>query len=477
MDNESSANTIVSRQNPPSKNHLKPLSVYSRRVMCDQQKGPRSPVEPPDPFVNFKIKIVNDSGRKRKLGHSGTINDYNSPLKKQCSSNALSPDLGCFMDYSSSLTRNNSLSPFAAPYPVLKEETADRSVTKETVSSRLDLEHVQCGCSKEEVEKTEKIVKNMSSVFDNDINEILCLNPPKLELVKPNIKEEKPDAGPVEDDRGYLSSVLHSEECKTEDPPEQLGHEQASTGAPHFSFLIKDSSETVTGPLLGPVKCDGSFLEGEDEVFNIGQPIFESSICQPSAEAEQKSGLSEALRTVNVSQTYNSGDYTVDTLYETTLPLQVQVKSKVVVPGQSEGISKPATSTQSEQKTSSADKKRDKAVKRGRGHRPKILDNSMEWEHHKRQYIFSVKSHMTENPGRAQGPMTELLDLMTHVAGQTGSNGSQWQHPSDLTCRNYQKRFGNETPTMTLSEWQAQNNTHHRRFSKVPKIFERSPYP
>uniref|UniRef100_A0A096ME21 S100P-binding protein n=1 Tax=Poecilia formosa TaxID=48698 RepID=A0A096ME21_POEFO len=332
-----------SRQNPPSKNHLKPLSVYSRRVMCDQQKGPRSPVEPPDPFVNFKIKIVNDSGRKRKLGHSGTINDYNSPLKKQCSSNALSPDLGCFMDYSSSLTRNNSLSPFAAPYPVLKEETADRSVTKETVSSRLDLEHVQCGCSKEEVEKTEKIVKNMSSVFDNDINEILCLNPPKLEL--------------------------------------------------------------------------------------------------PSAEAEQKSGLSEALRTVNVSQTYNSGDYTVDTLYETTLPLQVQVKSKVVVPA-------------------------------------KILDNSMEWEHHKRQYIFSVKSHMTENPGRAQeGPMTELLDLMTHVAGQTGSNGSQWQHPSDLTCRNYQKRFGNETPTMTLSEWQAQNNTHHRRFSKVPKIFERSPYP
>lgn len=35
--------------------------------------------------------------------------------------------------------------------------------------------------------------------------------------------------------------------------------------------------------------------------------------------------------------------------------------------------------------------------------RPKILDNTMEWEHHKNQYIFSVKSHMTENPGRAQG--------------------------------------------------------------------------
>ncbi|XP_032403480.1 S100P-binding protein [Xiphophorus hellerii] len=478
MDNESNANTIFSCQNPPNTNHLKPLSVYSRMVTCDQHKGPRSPVEPSNPFVNFKIKIVNDSGKKRKLGDSGTINDYNTPCKKQCSSNALSPDLGCFMDYSSPLTRNNSLSPFAAPYPVLKEETPARRETKETVSSQLDLEHVQCGCSKEEVEKTEKIVKNMSSVFDNDVDDILCLNPPKLEMVEPTIKEEKPDAGLVEDDRGYVSSVLHSEECKTEHPPEQLGHEQASTCGPHFSFLIKDSSETVSGPLLGPVKCDGSFLEGEDEVFNIGQPIFESSVCHPSAEVEQKSGLSEALKMpVNISQTYNSGDYTVDTLYETTLPLQVQVKSKVVVPGQSEGTCKPASSTQPEQKTSSADKKRDKTVKRGRGHRPKILDNTMEWEHHKNQYIFSVKSHMTENPGRAQGPMTELLDLMTHVAGQTGSNGSQWQHPSDLTCRNYQKRFGNETPTMTLSEWQAQSNTHHKRFSKVPKIFERCPYP
>ncbi|XP_054894700.1 S100P-binding protein-like isoform X2 [Poeciliopsis prolifica] len=439
MDNESNANTIFSHQNPPNTNHLKPLSVYSRMVMSDQQKGPRSSIEPSNPFVNFKIKIVNDSGRKRKLGDSGTTNDYNSPCKKQSSSNALSPDLGCFMDYSSPLTRNNSLSPFATSYPVLKEETPAGRETKEPVSSRLDVEHVQCGCSKEEVEKTEKIVKNMSSVFDNDVDDILCLNPPKLEMVEPTIQEAKPDAGLVEDDGG---------------------------------------SETVSGPLLEPVKCDGSFLEGEDEVFNIGQPIFESSVCQPSAEVEQKSGLSEALKMpINISQTYNSGDYTLDTLYETTLPLQVQVKSKVVVPGQSEWISKPASSTQPEQKTSSADKKRDKTIKRGRGHRPKILDNSMEWEHHKRQYIFSVKSHMTENPGRAQGPMTELLDLMTHVAGQTGSNGSQWQHPSDLTCRNYQKRFGNETPTMTLSEWQAQNNTQHRRFSKIPKIFERSPYP
>ncbi|XP_047201737.1 uncharacterized protein LOC124855736 [Girardinichthys multiradiatus] len=460
MDDESKSNSIFSWPNPPTKEHLKPLSVYSRMVMCDQKDSPCLPKEPDNPFVNLKIQIMNDCGRKRKLLDDNMGDDYSSPCKKQSCSNVLSPDLGCFMDYSNSLTRNNSISPFAAPYPKLNEKTL-RSEIKEAVSSRVDLEHVHCSCSKDEV-GIEKILKNMSSVFDHDVDDIFCLNPLKQEVQKPTNEEEKLDSAVVEDDRGYVSSFhLHeNEECKTEGPHEQQGHKQASVCGQHFSFLIKDGSETVGGPLLGPVKCDGHFLEEEDEVLNIGQPIFESSICQSAAAVEQKSGTSEALREpVHISQTYNSGDFTVDSLYETTLPLEVQVKSKVVVLNQVERISKP------EWKASSADQ-----------NRLKIFDNSMEWERQKRQYIFSVRSHMNENRGGAQGLMTELLDLMTHVAGQAGSNGSQWQHPSDLTCRNYQKRFGNETPTMTLSEWQAQNQTHYRRFTKVPKIFKRSPF-
>ncbi|KAM6912330.1 S100P-binding protein [Xenentodon cancila] len=100
-----------------------------------------------------------------------------------------------------------------------------------------------------------------------------------------------------------------------------------------------------------------------------------------------------------------------------------------------------------------------------------------EWEDNKRQYVLSVTNHMTENEGTVQGLMTELLDLMSHVDKEMGSSGPQWQHPSDLTCRNYQKRFGNERPTMTLSEWQAKSSLQHKRFCKVPKIFERSPLP
>ncbi|MEQ2189418.1 hypothetical protein GOODEAATRI_025081 [Goodea atripinnis] len=297
MDDESKSNSIFSWPNPPTKEHLKPLSVYSRMVMCDQKDSPCLPKEPDNPFVNFKIQIMNDCGRKRKLLDDNMGDDYSSPCKKQSCSNVLSPDLGCFMDYSNSLTRNNSISPFAPP------------------------------CSKEEV-GIEKILKNMSSVFDHDVDDIFCLNPLKQEVQKPTNEEEKLDSAVVEDDRGYVSSFhLHeNEECKTEGPHEQQGHKQASACGQHFSFLIKDGSETVGGPLLGPVKCGGNFLEEEDEVLNIGQPIFESSICHSAAAVEQKSGTSEALREpVHISQTYNSGDFTVDSLYETTLPLEVQV--------------------------------------------------------------------------------------------------------------------------------------------------------
>lgn len=79
-----------------------------------------------------------------------------------------------------------------------------------------------------------------------------------------------------------------------------------------LSFLNKDST-SVSRSQLEPVKPVVEYLEGEEDVWIIGEPIFESSVCQPSAAEEQRSCLSSCWA------------YTVDTSYETTLPLQVQV--------------------------------------------------------------------------------------------------------------------------------------------------------
>uniref|UniRef100_A0A3B4ZRB2 S100P-binding protein n=1 Tax=Stegastes partitus TaxID=144197 RepID=A0A3B4ZRB2_9TELE len=99
-----------------------------------------------------------------------------------------------------------------------------------------------------------------------------------------------------------------------------------------------------------------------------------------------------------------------------------------------------------------------------------VLNRQVDWEYKKNQYVHSVTQHLTENPGANHGVMSELLSLMSHVADQTtGSNGTQWQHPSDLTRR--------YAPSMMLHDWKAKNSPTQKRFAKVPKIFARTPFP
>ncbi|RXN09427.1 collagen alpha-6(VI) chain-like protein [Labeo rohita] len=71
--------------------------------------------------------------------------------------------------------------------------------------------------------------------------------------------------------------------------------------------------------------------------------------------------------------------------------------------------------------------------------------------------------------------MSELHTLMNAVASyQTGRTGPHWQHPSDLTQRNYLQSHPRHQ-LVSLDEWQKRNNLSHRRFAKVPDVFHRSP--
>ncbi|XP_035529302.1 S100P-binding protein-like [Morone saxatilis] len=148
------------------------------------------------------------------------------------------------------------------------------------------------------------------------------------------------------------------------------------------------------------------------------------------------------------------------------LPLQVQVKSVIVAPRQQPSSSKPAAHPLPGLDAAKGDS-------RARSQRPVVLDREVERD--KRLYLQSVTRHLN---GAAQDVMTELLKLMSHVADQTpASYGKQWQHPSDLTRRNYQQRFQNILPKVALHEWHAKNGATHKRFARVPKIFERSQFP
>lgn len=125
--------------------------------------------------------------------------------------------------------------------------------------------------------------------------------------------------------------------------------------------------------------------------------------------------------------------------FESTLPLLVQVKSKVVVP----------------------EKKQCKLEEDF---------NEEKWESKKWAYVESVKKHMTEQ----NGVMKELHCLMNSVASMTsGKTGQHWQHPSDLSKSNY--KLPKSGPKISLEEWERKNQRSYRRFANVPDFFQRSP--
>ncbi|XP_044022803.1 uncharacterized protein LOC122861864 isoform X2 [Siniperca chuatsi] len=571
--------TIFNRLNPPKCEHLKPLSVYSRMITCDQKTSLHYPRKLCNPFINFKIEVVNNCAEKRKLDDSSLDDGYAIPAKKASSSKALSPDVGCFMDYCSPPARQDSMSPYAISKPALFNKTqVIRSEIKEIVSSQLHFEDVECGsstepgCNKWTVPhhlKCEKVLLNPAPAFDCDVDDILCLNPfgtyigeGFLDNVKScknpssNTFQNKPVLIPtvahgqelergdgreelkkelyhnvrdVEEDKGYFSmsyikdlkigkdpsqSVysqlppaasspllrigeveVPEDECHPERSSEPGCSQQAALSGQHVSFTVSDFSPIVGGPLSvnSPVEPLESDVE---EVWNIGPPMFESSICQSvtvklNAGSEQSRQVSEEVQgglrePIDECQDTPGDEATLDTSSETTLPLRVQVKSVVVAPSYHTSSSKPVAPLLPEQNTKPSkpipkENRGPQCAKCGnsaRRQRPVIFDREADWEREKRLYVHSVTRHMNENRGAGQDVMTELLNLMTHVAEQTpGTNGRQWQHPSDLTRRNYQRRFGNLMPTMALHEWQAKNCTTHKRFAKVPKIFERSQFP
>ncbi|XP_028251783.1 uncharacterized protein LOC114427766 [Parambassis ranga] len=106
-----------------------------------------------------------------------------------------------------------------------------------------------------------------------------------------------------------------------------------------------------------------------------------------------------------------------------------------------------------------------------------VAFNELELDRKKRLYVKSVIDHMNQRTGAIQGATAELHNLITHTDEDIlTSSGEQWQHPTDLTRKNYRVRSGSTTPVMTLHDWQAKNGITYRRFAQVPKIFERSSY-
>ncbi|XP_031234617.1 S100P-binding protein isoform X2 [Mastomys coucha] len=104
-----------------------------------------------------------------------------------------------------------------------------------------------------------------------------------------------------------------------------------------------------------------------------------------------------------------------------------------------------------------------------------IFDRKMfsqsDLEKQKDIYLSKVMAHI-EDPGDSnQGTLGELDALMDQVHTQN----PDWQHPSDLTTRNYARFRQRPLQRYSLSQWVDRNKRSHHRFQRLPD-FSYSPY-
>nr|XP_004665317.1 S100P-binding protein [Jaculus jaculus]XP_045005202.1 S100P-binding protein [Jaculus jaculus]XP_045005203.1 S100P-binding protein [Jaculus jaculus]XP_045005204.1 S100P-binding protein [Jaculus jaculus] len=94
-----------------------------------------------------------------------------------------------------------------------------------------------------------------------------------------------------------------------------------------------------------------------------------------------------------------------------------------------------------------------------------------ELEKQKELYLSRVIAHI-EDPGDSiQGTSRELDTLMDQVHMQN----PDWQHPSDLTTRNYARYRQKPLQRYSLTQWVNRNKRSHHRFQRLPD-FSYGPY-
>ncbi|KAK9394873.1 hypothetical protein NXF25_015401 [Crotalus adamanteus] len=99
----------------------------------------------------------------------------------------------------------------------------------------------------------------------------------------------------------------------------------------------------------------------------------------------------------------------------------------------------------------------------------RILIQEADLESRKARYVNAVLSHASSVPSLID-PVHEL-----HILVDTVASESSYDHPTDLTVRNYRKRSHSQTQRFSLSQWVERSRRNFGRFDGLPDRFERSP--
>nr|XP_014693382.2 S100P-binding protein isoform X1 [Equus asinus] len=92
-------------------------------------------------------------------------------------------------------------------------------------------------------------------------------------------------------------------------------------------------------------------------------------------------------------------------------------------------------------------------------------------EQQKQKYLRSVIAHINDPEDSNQGALGELYALVDQVHMQN----QNWQHPSDLTMRNYARKRQKPLQRCSLTQWVDRNMRSHHRFQRLSD-FRASPF-
>ncbi|XP_043851502.1 S100P-binding protein [Dromiciops gliroides] len=99
-----------------------------------------------------------------------------------------------------------------------------------------------------------------------------------------------------------------------------------------------------------------------------------------------------------------------------------------------------------------------------------------ELEQKKQIYLKNVIAHLKNPQESNQGTLGELYALMDQVANvEYQMHDQRWQHPSDLTMRNYPRFRQKPLQKYSLTQWVDRNFRSHRRFQGLADQFQHTP--
>ncbi|XP_027720559.1 S100P-binding protein isoform X5 [Vombatus ursinus] len=99
--------------------------------------------------------------------------------------------------------------------------------------------------------------------------------------------------------------------------------------------------------------------------------------------------------------------------------------------------------------------------------------SKIELEEKKQIYLKNVIAHLKNPLESNQGTLAELYALMDQVANvEYQMQNQRWQHPSDLTMRNYPRFRQKPLQRYSLTQWVDRNLRSHRRFQGLADQFQ-----